>query len=448
MTDTPNPRPAKFTQNAGVEGRVEAVRRLIRISDEGAFASLVGERLSSPAAERVATQFVGGVTRWRLWLDYLAATCYRGEFHGLEPALREVLRLGTYDLAVVGNAPHAAVYQAVEAAGVLMRPGAAKLVNAVLRALDRKKPWKTDLQRDALEDLSTRWSHPEWLVQRWTARYGLDATRELMAYNNKPPAFSLRISEKREEFEGVMTNAQVRWQPSPWLDDFVRVERLQPLMRGDWISSGAAAVQDESAGLVVRLLDPQPGETIVDGCAAPGGKSRYIAERLKGQGMLTAVDVSNSRMHLLEGLGQSANVQTAQADFRDWAAANRESCDRVLLDAPCTGLGVLSSRADLRWHRTPEDFERLVPLQRELMAAAASAVRPGGVLVYSTCSIAPEENEANAEAFIAEHPEFQVEPADIWIPEELVTPEGYLATLPHRDGIDGAFGVRFRRLAD
>ncbi|NNE69585.1 MAG: 16S rRNA (cytosine(967)-C(5))-methyltransferase RsmB [Rhodothermales bacterium] len=440
--------PRRKAANAGVEGRVAAVKRLVRITDDGAFASLVGDRLSSPAAERVATQFVGGVTRWRRWLDYLASTCYRGEFDDLEPVLREILRLGTYDLAVVGNAPHAAVYQAVEATRILLRPGAAKLVNAVLRALDRKKPWKTDLQRETLEELSVRWSHPDWLVERWIQRFGLEDSRRLMEYNNRPPAFSLRIAGNREEFEQVMTNAQVRWQPSPWLDDFVRVERLQPLMRGNWISSGAASVQDESAGLVVRLLDPQPGDAIVDACAAPGGKSRYIAERLGGKGHLTAVDASKSRMHLLEGLAGSPNVDAVEADFRDWAAANQGSCDRVLLDAPCTGLGVLSSRADLRWHRTPADFDQLVPLQRELLSAAAQAVRPGGVLVYSTCSIAPEENEANADAFLSAHPEFQVEPADIWLSEDLVTPQGYLSTLPQRDGIDGAFGVRFRRLAD
>ncbi|MFT4603548.1 MAG: 16S rRNA (cytosine967-C5)-methyltransferase [Rhodothermales bacterium] len=439
----------KARGTAGVEGRIAAVHRLVRISEDGAFASLVGgERRLNPAAERVATELVGGVTRWRAWLDYLAATCYRGPFESLEPPIKELLRIGTYDLAVACTAPHAAVHQAVEAAGKTVRPGAAKLVNAVLRSLDRKKPWKTDLTRDLPEELAVRWSHPQWMVERWLARFGPEATKKLLEHNNRPPVFSLRVAERREEFEQFLSDAHVRFSQSTWLDDYIRVERLQPVIRGEWVKGGAVSVQDESAGLVVRLLDPQPGERIVDGCAAPGGKSRYIHERMAGQGLLMAVDASETRLRLLEGLDESPALQTEAADFRDWAEANPDSADRVLVDVPCTGLGVLSSRADLRWHRTPEDFDELIPLQTELLNAAAGVVRPGGVLVYSTCSIAPEENQNRAGAFLASHPEFQVEPADIWLDEALVTPEGYMETFPHRDGVDGAFGVRFRRLAD
>ena len=430
---------------AGVKGRIEAARRLVRIEEEGAYAGLVGDRSLGGEAERVATSLVAGVTRWKRWLDYLAATCYRGDYENLEPALRQVLRIGAFDLAVAGTAPHAAVHQAVEAARREIRPGAGKLANAVLRALDRKKPWEGALTGDSVSALSVRWSHPDWLVERWVARFGVEDTRRLLAHNNAPPVYSIRVSERRDAFLSFLDAEHVPWSRSPWLDDFVRVERLQPVVRGGWLREGAVAVQDESAGLVVRMLDPQPGETVVDACAAPGGKSRYAAERMGGDGRVVAIDVSEKRLGLLKRTPTQTPVETVAADFREWASAHRGAADRVLVDAPCTGLGVLAGRADLRWKRTPQDFDDLIPLQASILDAAADVVRRGGVLVYSTCSIAPEENHGQARDFLARHPEFRLE-APEGLPAAVVDAEGFLATLPHRDGIDGAFGARFRRL--
>ena len=241
----------------------------------------------------------------------------------------------------------------------------------------------------------------------------------------------------------------VAWEPSAYLDDFVRVRRLQAVLRAGWVDAGLCAVQDESGGLVVRLLDPQPGETLVDACAAPGGKALYAAARMQDQGRLIAIDIHPGRLRLAETAAVAQGITILQPhalDLRNFAGHDDlPQADRVLLDAPCSGLGVLAKRADLRWHRTAEEIEALTTLQDQLLDAAARLVRPGGLLVYSTCTIEPEENQQRVEAFLLRHPGFRLEPAKGLVPEAVVTPEGYLATLPHRHHIDGAFGARLRR---
>jgi len=241
----------------------------------------------------------------------------------------------------------------------------------------------------------------------------------------------------------------VTWTSSPYLDDMLRVKRLQAVVRGDLLDRGLVAVQDESAGLVVRCLDPQPDQTVLDLCAAPGGKAVYAAQRM-GSGTLHAFDIHEGRLGLVEeaaGAHDLADViRTQAADARDLAGRNdRPQADRVLLDVPCSGLGVLSKRADLRWQRRESDMDELTQLQAELLAAAAPLVRPGGWLVYSTCTIEPEENEAQVEAFLDEHPAFERVSVDGAVPKAMQTPSGDFASLPHRDAVDGAYAARLRR---
>jgi 16S rRNA (cytosine967-C5)-methyltransferase len=304
-------------------------------------------------------------------------------------------------------------------------------------------------------------------VERWLARFGREETVDLLEWNNRRPAYGVRVNTARHGVETVrdwLREREVVHAPSPFLDDFLRLVRLQALVQSDLLDDGACAVQDEGAGLVVRLLDPQPGETVIDGCAAPGGKALYAATRMKAAaaaqdgeggadtGRILAYDVHTSRLRLLSKAapahGFAGLIETEAADLKDVAARDdAPQADRVLLDAPCSGLGVLAKRADLRWQRTPDEIDDLAALQDELLDAAAALVKPGGLLVYATCTIVPEENEERVLAFCARHPDFSVEPATGFVPDECVTDEGFYATLPHRHGIDGAFGVRLRRAA-
>lgn len=437
--------------------RLIAIRRLARIDRHGAFINLAGRATEgdlSPVDRRLATELVAGVTRWRRWLDFLVDHFYRGDPSHLALEVREVLRLGLYDLLLLRTPAHAAVHQAVEVARAAGQPRAAGLVNAVLRAADRSRDaLPAPRTGDAAEDLAIVHSHPTWLVRRWLARFGTDGTAALLAWNNARPLHALRANTLRATRDEITRDLDARgiaWQPAVYLDTMVRVPRLQPVLEAGLVARGLACVQDESAALVVHALDPRPGETVVDTCAAPGGKSLYAAERMRNEGRLLAFDAHPGRIGLLAGAAARLGitiVETATAELRALAESpNRPTADRVLLDAPCTGTGVLAKRADARWRRHPDDLSALAALQRELLDAAALLVRPGGLLVYSTCSMEPEENEAQVEAFLSRHGEFKLESPAGLVPPRLIAPEGWMATLPQRDAMDGAFAARLRRI--
>ena len=435
--------------------RAAAVRELGRIEQEGAFIGLTDSEGPALDAreERQAREYVAGVTRWRRWLDFLLSQFYQGDFAAMELVLRQILRVGLYDILFLRTPPHAALNEAVEAAKQQVRPGAGRLVNGVLRSvLRRQNNLPQPDTGNPARDLAIRHSHPTWMVRRWLARFGTDETQALLRWNNARPVYGLRVNTLRtsvDTFREKLTREGIAWEPSPYLDDFARLPQLQGVIRSETLPEGAWAVQDESAGLVVRLLDPQPGETVLDVCAAPGGKALYAAQQMQNQGHLLASDVHAGRLELVRHGARRADVaiiKTEQADVRDLAARkNPSQGDRVLLDAPCSGLGVLAKRADLRWNRTPEEIGKLARLQDELLSAAARLVRPGGLLVYSTCTIEPEENAQRVEAFLHRHSDFALEKAAGFVPDVMVTPEGYYATLPHRHHIDGAFGAGLRR---
>ncbi|GBD00643.1 Ribosomal RNA small subunit methyltransferase B [bacterium HR18] len=439
--------------------RREAVQLLERIESDQAYVNrLISEHLTDelpPEAGRRTTEYVAGVTRWRRWLDFLLAQAYHGRYDQLEPRLRQILRLGLYELLFLKTPAYAALHEAVLLAQAMVRPQAGKVVNAVLRTLLRQQDFLPQPQTgDVAEDLAICYSHPTWMVQRWLVRYGREATEALMQHNNTRPWFGIRVRTDRIARSVVLhrlADRRVEAEPSPVLDDFVRVRRLQPILEDRLIEKGLLAVQDESAGLVVRLLDPHPEETIIDACAAPGGKTTYIATRMRDHGRVLAFDVHPGRTERIRQAALQQGLTSIVAETLDVRhVAERYptlQADRVLLDVPCSGLGVLAKRADLRWHRCPEALDELTQLQDALLEAAARLVRPGGVLVYSTCTIEPEENEMRVQAFLQRHPEFALEGAENWVPASMVTPAGFLATWPPRDRMDGAFAARMRRKA-
>ncbi len=436
--------------------RGAALRRLERLERTDAYIGLLdadSEGLDH-REERQAVDYVAGITRWKRRLDFIIASFYRGPLERMELPLRIVLRIGLYDLLYLDVPPHAAVNEAVELARERVRPGAGGLVNgllrSVLRSIDKLPVPSTG---DEADDLAVQHSHPTWMVKRWLRRYGREDTERLLAWNNARPQYGLRINTLKEAVPDFQENLQQRgisFEPSPYLPDFVRVSRLQGILQGGLLAEGRCAVQDESAGLVVQLLDPKPGETLVDLCAAPGGKSLFSAQKMKDAGEILAFDSNRARVGLITSSAEVQGIDCITASQADGRSLPDEQpalqADRVLLDAPCSGLGVLSRRADLRWHRSEESLGELIALQDELLDAAGRLVRPGGVLVYSTCTIEPDENEDRVEAFLARNDGFEVESAEAWLPREVVTARGYYGTFPPEHGIDGAFAARLKKV--
>ncbi len=435
--------------------RVLALQHLERVRKDDAY---VGELTADDAEARTrrqARELVAGVTRQRRWLDFVLGEAYHDDYESMEHRLRQILRLGLYELLFQSTPTHAAVDEYVELAKQELRPGAGNLVNGVLRTIDRDREHipVPDTGDDA-EDLAIRYSHPTWMVDRWLDRFGIDETTELLRANNRRPMYGVRINLLRTSRDAVadwLDEHDVVHIDSPYLDNHLRLKRLQALVEGGLLDDGHVAVQDESAGLAMEVLDPQPGDMLIDGCAAPGGKTMHAATRMGGEGTIQAFDVDGQRLETVADAADTHGVPdlvyTEAADLRQVAdQPDPPEADRVLLDVPCTGLGVLAKRADLRWRRTPDDLEEMIALQDQLLDAAATLVKPGGLLVYSTCSIEPEENEQRVDAFLARHDQFAMESVAGHVPDEMVSDAGHLVTLPQRHRMDGAFAARLRRV--
>jgi 16S rRNA (cytosine967-C5)-methyltransferase len=395
-------------------------------------------------------ELVKGTLRWRGRLDWVLDQRVHLGFARLQPWIRNVLRLGAYQILFLDRIPaHAAVNESVELANQYGHPGAAGLVNGVLRRLADEKDQIQPPEGDDPESLAIWGSHPTWLVERWLPRFGVEATRALLLANNRPARVGLRVNRLRGtreelsarlEAEGVATTP-ARFSPDLlWLEDGVPIGQLKVLREG-WCTA-----QDESEALVTSLLEPRPHERILDLCAAPGGKCTHIAERMGDEGEVWAMERAEGRVSTLEGTVsrlQTQSVHVVQGDGRSYPFPM--PFDRVLVDAPCSGLGVLARRADARWRKGPEILDQMPEIQLELLAAGGRQARPGGVLVYSVCSFEPEETFEVIESFLDRHPGFVLESASGVIPDDLVDPQGFMLVLPHVHGCDGAFAARLRK---
>jgi len=437
--------------------------QLLRVEADGAFSNLLSSAAPPSAAQQAATRLVSGVTVWRRLLDHTIDNLYDGGAGPLELPVRTALRVALYELQIcVPPTPeHAAVSEAVGLVRALRRPRAAALVNALLR-----RALRSSGNAGPELPLGVRFSMPDWIVDRWLRRFGEAQTALLLAASNRSaPAFGVRPSNlspgSLSAFAERLAALNVAFAPSPLLPQhFLRVEgsvsALLPLLR-----AGEAALQDEAAALVVSFLDPRPGEKLADICAAPGGKALYAASL--GASVL-AIDVSASRAAMIRAAAQShslppTSLQVLQADAVSWSSDSSvdSAFDCVLVDAPCTGLGVLSKRADLRWRRQEADISESAQRALALLTAGARAVRVGGRLVFSTCSTEAEENEGVVAAFLAMQPEgrWVIEPADEAtsrnggrLPAAALSACGrFLAPLPHVTQTDGAFAARLRRLS-
>ena len=423
---------------SGENPRQIALRALRR----GASGEFLEDRLEaelsrihlSPPDRRLCQELAYGVVRWQATLDWLIAR--KSDAREQKPALQNILRLGLYQIFWLDRIPpHAAVNETVELARQSHFHAQAGFLNAVLRNYLREaEETKRLLAELRMQQPHLGYSHPEWLVKRWQQRWGAENAASLMQWNNTPPGTYARVNTLKTDAAKLLT----QWRDEGVEYDFFRknwtgentiflLKNHPPLARMHSFQQGWFYIQDPSTLLAVQQLSPQPGESVLDLCAAPGGKLTYIAQLMRNEGILVAHDTSPERVKLIEQNCARLGV-TCVRSISALAHQPSSHFDRILIDAPCSNTGVMRRRVDLRWRITPEEVTRLRATQRELLVQAAARLCPGGTLVYSTCSLEPEENGELVQEFVAANPSFTLE-----LTRELT---------PFADAVDGTYVAR------
>ncbi len=426
----------------------------------GAFNDIALDRVLrttklNSADRGLVTELVYGSVRRSRSLDALIDQLGKKKAHQQPPELRTILHIGLYQLRYQERIPpSAAVNTTVELAKENGFKGLAGVVNGLLRQYERLAASSSDslqLPVEPVERLGVLHSFPDWIIQMWIEQLGVEETEQLCEWLNQSPTIDLRINPLRvsiEDVEAAMQSAGVNVHRLPQLPQALRVaggtgtiQKLPGFSEGWW------TIQDSSAQLVSHLLDPQAGDVVIDACAAPGGKTTHIAELMEDEGKIWACDKAASRLKKLKENAQRLQLKSIQictGDSRNFSQFTN-SADRVLLDAPCSGLGTLHRRPDIRWRVTAATVDELSVLQGELLEQAATWVKPGGVLVYATCTVHPQENEGVILPFLERHSHWQIEPPPADSPlSAFSTPQGWLKVWPHRHQMDGFFMVRLK----
>lgn len=444
-----------------LDAREASLSALLRIEEEGAYANLaLSEVLSAPMDprdKRLAAEITYGVITYRLTLDWIVEQVAGRPVHKIDRTVLQALRIGLYQLFYLERVPpSAAVHATVEAIKKGKKRGLAPFVNGVLRGAQRKKndlPWP-ERSRDEAAYLSLRYSHPEWLVRRWLGRFGPADTERLLGANNRPAPLSVRVNTLKTDRETLMASLLregIEAHPSDAVPDGVVMKAAGLLTSLSGYRQGHFQVQGESAMLTTLILDPGPGSRVLDGCSAPGGKTTHMAALMGNSGEILALDIHPHRLELVKAncrrLGVE-NVQTKCLDARELDPDKTGEFDAILLDVPCSGFGVIRRKPDMKWRRKEEDIVELADTQKAMLNAAASVLKRGGVLVYSTCTNEPEETESVIAGFLGKHPDFVTADVRPRLPENWRDSAGEkgIQLYPHVHGVDGFFIARLRRL--
>jgi len=440
-----------------VDARDVALKIINEVDADGAYANIalareLGRRPLGDLDRRFVTELVYGTVKAGATLDWILAHYSRRPLAKVEPVIRNILRMGAYQLFFLSRVPaSAACNQAVELAKKYGHAGTVKFVNAVLRSAARapEKVAFPEPAKDPSGYLALKYFHPAWLTARWLARLGFDETEALCRANNATPPLSLRTNTLRigrDELLARLAAEGAAGEASRWTPEGI-VCREYPALAGlASLREGLFQVQDESSMLVAHVVGPRPGEFVIDACGAPGGKSTHLAALMEDRGRVLSIDLHAHKLKLTAenaarlGIG---SIETRAMDATKLATLYAGQADRVLVDAPCSGLGVLRRKPDSRWRKSESMLRDLPRLQAAILASAAACVKPGGVLVYSTCTTEPEENEGVVRAFLATRGDFSPAHAGSFLP---VPQAGEMVQLwPHRNGVDGFFIARLHR---
>lgn len=442
------------TAKKQLSAREAALKALVRVEQDGAYLNLALPPLLkdlSPRERALASRISAGTIQHLNTVDWALDHYLKNPLNKLTPWIRNLLRLSAYQLLYLDRVPaHASVDEAVRLARRYGHRGVAGLVNAVLRRLPGQSdelPWP-EKKNNPEAYLSLTHSHPLWLVQRWMKRYGLEETEALCRANNEIVLPTLRPNILRidaAQLQEKLLEEGVETEPSVCLPGMLAVKSHQSLAELESFRSGLFTIQGEGSALVAPLLSPTAGEDVLDLCSAPGGKTTHLAELMGDSGTIYAVDLYPRRLQLVDAAARRlglSSIKTLAMDGRQIKAAGLPVQDRILVDAPCSGLGVMRRLPELKWRRREEDFPQMQKLQLELLSAAAQLLKPGGTLLYSVCTNELEETEAVIKAFSSQHPRLTLHPKPERLPEALstaFTADGTATLAPHRNGVDGFF---------
>ena len=400
------------------------------------------------------TELTYGVIRWREKLDWVIRQFSKILFEKIELETLNILRLGLYQILFLTRTPSsAAVNESVELAKRHRGKGGAGFVNAILRSAIRQNNEirYPDMSKDPTLHISVIQSHPLWLTQRWVKEVGVEETIRVCTFNNQISSLTLRTNTlkiNRKDLIEKLKEQDLKAFPATYSEEGIVVKNPPPTSELPLIKEGLYIIQDEASQLVTAMMDPKPGERILDACAAPGGKTTHMAQKMENQGEIYALDVGKGKLDLIEEMCQRLGikmVKTTQADAaQSLPIPQGLKFDRILADVPCSGFGTLRRNPDLKWRRGAEDIKRLSKLQLSILKNLAVYVKEGGVLIYSTCTVFHEENEDVVERFLGGNPEFQLDRMDKVLPEKFhsFVQNRYFKTFPPKDEMDGFFVAR------
>jgi 16S rRNA (cytosine967-C5)-methyltransferase len=400
------------------------------------------------------TELTYGVIRWRGRLDWAIQHFSKIPFEKIESGTLNILRLGLYQILFLSRTPaSAAVNESVELAKRIRGQGGAGFVNAVLRSTIRQKDEirLPDRDQDPALHISVAQSHPLWLVQRWVKELGLEETLRVCKFNNQISSLMLRtntLKMNRTDLIEKLRKKELKPLPSTFSKEGILLQDPPPTSELPFLKEGLYIIQDEASQLITSVVDPKPGERILDACAAPGGKTTHMAQTMENRGEIYALDLSKGKLDRIEEMCQRLGVKIVKTAKGDAAASLPVSdgfvFDRVLADVPCSGFGTLRKNPDLKWRRGEKDIKRLSELQFSILNHLSAYVKVGGVFIYSTCTVFHEENEDMVERFLNEHSEFQLDRVEKVLPEKChpLIHNGYFKTFPPKDGMDGFFAAR------
>jgi len=430
-----------------------ALRILYGIEEEGLQAQdgidfYCRENKTSNLDRRFITELVNGTTKLRRRIDFGIQTFLNEKLEKLTPWIRNILRMGIYQVDYMDKVPEsAAVNESVKLAKKYGHSGTVGLVNAVLRNYIREKDKVLIPRENPVEFLGIFYSFPDWMVEKWLSEYGEENTIKLCGYFNSRPKISFRVNLLKTDPDAVekkLKTEKIEYQKSRWLENFYTFSSPVDLENLDILNQGLIYIQDESTALPVLLLNPNPGETVLDLCAAPGGKTILMAEKMQNKGKIIALDKNLSKLKLISENCQRLGVKIVETKMGDGTDFTTEPADKILIDAPCSGLGVLERNAEARWSKQEKDLKRLSQLQLELLNNAKDLLKKGGIMVYSTCSLAKEENEMVIEKFLQGNKNFSLPDAAEYVNPEL-TENKFVKTYPFSHNTDGSFAAKLKK---